>query len=73
MLLLQVPDAADDLLAAAVLGQQPFAEHSEQAQVLTSLPELFPITVSVAGVLTLCDPLTAAQPALWHIRGSIGW
>jgi hypothetical protein len=47
LLLLQVPNAADDLLAAAVLDQQPFDALSEQAQVLASLPELFPITVSV--------------------------
>lgn len=44
---LQVPDAADDLLAAAVLDQQPPDRLSQQArEALAALPELFPITVS---------------------------
>jgi hypothetical protein len=42
-----VPDAADDLLAAAVLDQQPLDQLSSQArEALAALPELFPITVS---------------------------
>lgn len=47
---LQVPDAADDLLAAEVLDQQPQDRLSQQArEALAALPELFPITVSACG------------------------
>lgn len=46
---LQVPDASEDLLAAAVLDQQPAEQLSQQArEALAALPELFPITVSGA-------------------------
>lgn len=46
-LLLQVPDASGDLLAAAVLDQQPSEQLSQQArEALAALPELFPVTVS---------------------------
>lgn len=44
--LLQVPDAGDDLLAAAVLDQQTLGQLSQEArEVLEALPEAFPITV----------------------------
>jgi hypothetical protein len=42
-----VPDASEDLLAAAVLDLQPTEQLSQQARdALAALPELFPVTVS---------------------------
>lgn len=43
---IQVPDAADDLLAAAVLDQRPVEWMSQEARgALAALPGAFPITV----------------------------
>jgi len=55
---LQVPDAGDDLLAAAVLDQQPLGQLSQEArEVLAALPEAFPITVG--GVAAAAAAATA--------------
>lgn len=60
----QVPDASEDLLAAAVLDLQPTEQLSQQARdALAALPELFPVTAPVKSAAAAAAAPTQTQAA----------
>lgn len=66
---MQMPDAADEQLAAAVLDQAPGSHWSQQAQeALAELPRLFPVTVRRRSVIQDPTETQAGDCLMRHVQ-----
>jgi hypothetical protein len=66
----QVPDAKEDVLAAAVLDQAgPASLPPGTEQLLAALPKHFPITVSIMPAAAKCRQAAPAYDSLGYVAG----